>query len=269
MLLTIDERDSNVNHWVSSEESFLHLVMETLFNAWNVALGDGSALDYVVEGVVEASVYWSYLNEDLTILAVSTGLLLVCVLDDAGLLRNRLSVRDPWKLGVDLDLLLLLDLVKDHVEMELSHSRYRGLLRLFVVCNLECEVFFRDLMQGIVHLVFRLLVCCGYCKRVDWVREAEALERELHVCASKKRAVGGCYIALCDDSNVTGHKGIGLNEFLSNGSVDLARLFLLAQCWVEEVCVACDASCDDLEEGELSRELVYGCLEAECGCLSF
>ena len=72
MLLTINQGDSDVNHRVTGEESFLHLVVKSFLDSGDITLGNRTALDDVLECVVLAALCRCNLDEDLTVLAVST-----------------------------------------------------------------------------------------------------------------------------------------------------------------------------------------------------
>ena len=179
MFLTINEVNSDVYKWITCKESFLHLLVDTLFNSRNVAFADCSTLYSILEGIVLASFDWINLDDNSTELAMSTGLLLMGVFCKAALLCDGLTVCNLWNLCIDGDLLLFLDLIKNHVDVELTHTTDDGFPGLFVVLHFEGQVLFCDLVESIVHLVFTLLVSSGDGQLIDWLWQLERSEPDL------------------------------------------------------------------------------------------
>ena len=142
------------------------------------------AEDLVLELVARAALEGLDLEDDAGVLAVAAGLLLVRVLG-ARLLGDRLAVGDARHPGLDRDLLGVLDLVEDHVDLELAHAGDDRLLGLGVEVDLEGEVLLRGLVEELGELVLFLLVDRGDGERVDGLRQPEGLEGEGLVVAER------------------------------------------------------------------------------------
>ena len=89
---------------------------------------------------------------------MAAALLLMGEFSDATLSADRLAIGDTRQFGLDVDLLLLLDLVKDHIQMQFTHAGNDILFGLLIEFDTERQILFRNLVQGFVHLDFALLV---------------------------------------------------------------------------------------------------------------
>ena len=84
---------------------------------------------------------------DLGELAAAAGLLLVPVVR-LGLAGDRLQVGDVRDVGVDVELVAVLEPVLDHVQVQLAHARDDQLVRLGVAAEGEGRVLVGDLGQA-------------------------------------------------------------------------------------------------------------------------
>ena len=84
---------------------------------------------------------------DVGELAAAAGLLLVPVVR-LGLAGDRLQVGDVRDVGVDVELVAVLEPVLDHVEVQLAHARDDQLVRLGVAAEGEGRVLVGDLGQA-------------------------------------------------------------------------------------------------------------------------
>ena len=92
-----------------------------------------------------------------------------------GGLGDGFPVRNPRYFGFYFDFLLFVDPVKNHTDMELTHTGYYRLLCLRVVADSEGWVFFGGPLKPVIHLVFIFLVYRRNRQRVDGLRHVERL----------------------------------------------------------------------------------------------
>ena len=225
MLFSIEQVYFYIYNRISCKNTFLHSFRNSLLNSRDISLGNCTTLDGVDKSEILASLYRLDLEMNLCKLAMTAGLLLMS--EAAGcLLGHCLPVSNLRNLGGDTDLLVVLDLVQDHVDLKLTHSGNDSLSCLLVVGDTECVVlggsFLHELSQLILVLLvigrYRNLVCRGRQTQLDECVLELACE---HCVVSQGKRHLGC------DTDITCNKLVKVNQLLSDCCIKLCNLLFL------------------------------------------
>ena len=79
MLLSIDQPYTDIDKRIACEIAFLHCLVDSLLDAWDITLRYGSALYFVCEFILLSALERVDVDDNTAELPMSTGLLLVGV----------------------------------------------------------------------------------------------------------------------------------------------------------------------------------------------
>ena len=266
MVGTIDELGLHAEDGVAGDDTLAEDGLDALLNTGDVLPGDGTALDVGLELEVHATLFVREvlgleLDLDASVLAGTTGLLLVGVVDLGGL-GDGLTVRDLGSADVGLDLELAEHAVDDDLEVELAHALDDGLVGLLVAAEAEGGILGGEADEGLGHL---LLVGLGLGldgDADDGLGELHLLEDDGVVLGAEGLAGGGVLEA-DEGDDVAGDGGL---DFFTVVGVHLEHaadaLVLLLDGVVDGGTGLHDAGVD-AGEGEGTDEGVGGDLEGE------
>ena len=142
-----EDLDLDVHDRVARDDPLLQLLADALLDGRDELVGDHAPLDRVDEVEPLAALARADAELDVGELAAAAGLLLVPVVR-LGLARDRLEVGDVRDVGVDVELVAVLEPVLDHVQVQLAHPRDDQLVRLGVAAEGERRVLVGDLGQA-------------------------------------------------------------------------------------------------------------------------
>ena len=179
-------------------------------------------------------------------LTMTTRLLLVPEASGS-FLGDCLTVCNLWNLGCDTDLLVVLDLIKDHVDLELAHSGDDGLGCLLVVGYTECVVFGGSLLHELCQLILVLLVVGRYRNFVCRGRQTQLDECILEL-ACEHCVVGQGKRHLGCDSDIACNNLLKVDQLLSYCSIELGHLLFLSLAGIHKLHISCNCTGDTLPE---------------------
>ena len=246
MFFAVHHLGFEVHHGIPGQDACLHPLDHPFLHAGNVPLGDASADHAVDELELLSPGQGLDLQDDLGVLAMSPGLLLVLVLRPR-LLADRLPVGDARDAGIHLDLGLSPDLFQNDVQMQLPHARDDRFSGLLVVVDLERQILFRGPLKHLVHLVLVLLGDCIDGHRVHGPRK---LQRKVdHGLVRQAEGVVGVHRGhLVQNPNVPGNQRVRLFELLALAGVGLGHLLPLVLPGVQQLGVSANHPGHDLDE---------------------
>ena len=169
----IDECHLHAVHWIASEDTVLHGVLEAFLYRWDELLRNVTTLNLVNElqtAFLEVFVNRTNVNDDVGKLTASTRLLFVN-LAEVNSLGDCFLVVNLWLTLVTLNLELTLQTVDDDIEVKLTHTRDDSLTTLLVSTNGECWVFLSEFSETVVKFGNVSLALWFYCYRDHSVRE--------------------------------------------------------------------------------------------------
>ena len=143
---------------ICSKRSLEDGLGNTLFNSGEVVLRYAAADDLFVELISFLEISGgSEFDLDVTVLAVSAGLLLVLGIDISSL-ADGLAVSDLGLDSIDLDLVLVLEHALDNFKLHVADTVDQSLAVLGIVDHLEGEVLGGDLRHCLCDLVDIVLI---------------------------------------------------------------------------------------------------------------
>ena len=186
MVGTIKQRDFDVDHRVTRDDTILQLLESTFLNRRHVFLRNHTTYDLRVE--LEEDLFFAFTllfcsqrldtQPHVTVLTTTTGLTyeFTFLLDAA---TNRFTVGNLRLTDVRFYLELATHTVNDDIQVQLAHTRDDGLAGLFVGLHLEGRIFLGQFTQRNTHFFlvsFRLRL---YSNRDNRIRELHALKHDL------------------------------------------------------------------------------------------
>ena len=190
----------------------------------------------------------------MTVLSVSSGLLLVFILD-IRFLSDGLLERDPRSVKRDLNLVLLLQGVHDHIELLLSESVDESLSVRGIVLRADREILLHDLCKCLGYLVLISLVyslVLSVCVRLRngclHIYDRSVLRGE--------RLRSRHIVKLCERSDISGVKLGYLLRLVRADHVNLSDLLLCIGLIVVHEIIGLQHSGIDLYERVLSDKRI-------------
>ena len=152
------EDGPHVDQRVAGEDAALQRLLDAGVDRRDVLAGDDAAVDLVDELVAAAGAGGLQADDDVAVLAATTGLADVALLDLLDGLGDRLAVGHLRLADVGLDAELAHHAVDQHLEVQLAHAADDRLAGLVVGVDLERRVL---LGQGAERLAELVLVGLG------------------------------------------------------------------------------------------------------------
>ncbi len=255
MVGTVIQGSLDADDRISSQRALLYALGETLLNRRIVVLRDSAADDFDRELVRLRHVAARLeAHLDVTVLAVSAGLLLVLAFD-VGFLADRLAESDLRLGEIDVDFVAFFQLALDDLELLVADTVEQGLTVRGVIFNAEALVFRRQLGEGGSDLVFFTLldgfvalhrVRCGdpglcKCNRSRLGRQGIA---------------GGDVTELRESADIAGEELRNFLGLVADHHVELAEALVIFLLHVVERVVGLDDAGADLDEVVFADERV-------------
>ena len=231
---TVEQCHSNVLDGVAGQHAKLHSVLDARIHRRDVLLGDAATGDGVDELVARPRGQRLDLDDDLGVLARSTGLLLVRVLGLLHLAAQRLAVRHLGLADVRLDLELPAHAVDHHLEVKLAHAGDDRLAGLLVGVDAEGRVLFGEPLDRDAQLLLVGLGLGLHGLLDDRVRELHRLQHD-RVSRVAERLARARLLEAHDRADHAGTHRVHLFTLVRVHLVDLADPLLLALGRVEDL----------------------------------
>src|SRR5665647_218308 len=181
VVAAVEQRGLDADQRVAGQDTELHGVLDPVVDAGDVLARDPATGDLVLELVRLAfgHVQRREGHLHLGVLARTTGLLLVHVVELDDLATDGLAVGDLRLANIRLDVELAAHAVHEDIEVELAHAGDDRLTGLVVLADLERRVLLGELLDGGAQLFLVTLGLGLDGHRDDRVREAHGLEHDL------------------------------------------------------------------------------------------
>ena len=177
MVGSVIENRLDTYNRISGHRTGTHRVRDTLLDSREEVLGDSTADDNLLEYIRSVEVSRRLeLHLDMSVLAMSAGLLLILGIDIA-VLADSLAERDSRLAELRLNLVLGLELADDDIKMLVSHTVQKRLMVAGIIDGLHRQVFLSDLSQSLGDLVEiplvlrRVLLVCVRSRNIKLIEE--------------------------------------------------------------------------------------------------
>ena len=157
MVRAVGEPGADVDERVAGEHAALHRLLDAGVDRRDVLARDDAALDLVDELVAAARAGRLERDDDVAVLAATTGLADVAHLDLLDRRGDRLAVRDLRLADVRLDVELAHHPVDEHLEVQLAHAADDRLAGLVVGVDAERRVLVGERAERLAQLVLVVL----------------------------------------------------------------------------------------------------------------
>ena len=235
---------------------------QTLFDRGEEVLGDAAAEDFLGKDHLFALLVGLEADPNVTELAAAAGLLLMtALLGDR--LADLFTVGHARRVEHDLDAEAALELVDEHVDLDVAHAGDDHLVRFGVVDDAEGRIFLVQAVEALSHLI---LLAAGLGRDGDAVAgliERDGLDLD-DLARLAERVAGLDLVHLGDGADVAAGELLDLGILLALGDVQAAELLGLAGAGVDHGHIGLDGAGEHLDVGILAV-LVGNGLEDERG----
>ena len=262
MLLAVDELDLHVDDRVAEDPTGRHGFLDALLHGRDIGPRDGTTDDLVDELEPASTGHGLDVDDAYAELTVSARLLLVLALDVGRRAVDRLAVRHPHVLGVDVDTELARQLLEGDLKMRLAGSPQDRLVRLLVAIDDERAVFLLQPVERVGQLVLVGLRAGEDGRRQDGRRVRDGLDR--HRLALRGQGVtGGGGGQLRDGADVAGGHLGQLLLLLAPKGEQAVKTLVGARARVPQVVVGPNRARQHLEQRDVADVRVGDRLEHE------
>ena len=266
MIGSVVQDSLDADYRISGHRACGHGISDTLLNSREEVLRDSAAdndlLEYIsfvkVSGRLESHL-------DMTVLAVSAGLLLILGINVA-VLADRLLERDCRLAQFSVDLILGLQLADDDIQVLIAHAVQKSLMISCVIDGLHGQVFLADLRKSLCDLVEVTLVL-RFVSLIGIRRGDVELRKENGSCLGRQSISGGS-VKLRDGSDITGLQFRDLLGLAAAHDIELACAELVLGLGVIQSIIRFQAAAGNLDQGVLTDERVNDRLPDKCALRS-